>query len=84
MSWDTEWRPFEPSRENVLTAELWSLLTCIDLDRAVDLDLIAMDRGTARKWSPTQTEECPIEDTLRGGYCETDEQLRERLRNRCL
>jgi len=44
------------------------------------LDRIATTRGTVREWSPTQTAECPIEDTLRGGYCESDEQLRQRLR----
>jgi hypothetical protein len=32
-----------------------------------------------RRWSPDKTEECPIPDTLGGGYCETDAQLRKRL-----
>lgn len=35
--------------------------------------------STTRRWSPEQTEECPIPDTLRGGYCESDAQLRDRL-----
>ncbi len=35
--------------------------------------------ATMRKWSPEQTEECPVEDSLRGGFCESDAQLRARI-----
>lgn len=34
-----------------------------------------------RKWSPVQTEECPVIDLLHGGFCESDEQLRSRLKS---
>lgn len=33
-----------------------------------------------RKWSPVPTEECPQFDHLNGGFCETDAQLRARIR----
>jgi hypothetical protein len=33
-----------------------------------------------RRWSPAKTEECPIEDFIYGGYCESDEQLRARIK----
>lgn len=44
------------------------------------LDEAAIGSISARRWSPTQTDECPVEDALRGGYCESDEQLRTRIR----
>lgn len=44
-----------------------------------ELDRIA-STVLQRHWSPVRTEECPIEDRLRGGYCESDEQLRTRIK----
>lgn len=43
------------------------------------LDGLASVPGVSRLWSPEQTDECPVEDRLRGDYCESDAQLRERL-----
>jgi hypothetical protein len=34
-----------------------------------------------RKHSPVQTAECPMGDPIWGGYCESDEQLRTRLKD---
>lgn len=33
----------------------------------------------SRKWSPVRTLECPVEDALHGGYCESDTQFRIRI-----
>ncbi len=51
-------------------------------DIADALNRIAEACTTARLWSPTPTEECPVTDHLKGGFCESDEQLRIRLKNR--
>lgn len=36
--------------------------------------------NVSRKWSPVKTEECPVKDTINGGWFESDEQLRARLK----
>lgn len=45
-----------------------------------ELDNLAVASALRRKWSPIQTEECPYYDALNGGFCESDAQLRERIK----
>lgn len=44
------------------------------------LDAELKIEGFKRKWSPQKTDDCPIEDVVLGGYCESDAQLRARLK----
>lgn len=44
------------------------------------LDASMKIQGIARKTSPERTEECPMFDILTGVYCESDDQLRARLK----
>lgn len=44
------------------------------------VDAYVKIQGIKRKTSPVWTEECPIEDVVLGGYCESDAQLRDRLK----
>jgi hypothetical protein len=44
------------------------------------LDRVAWIYEISRFWSREQTEECPMPDYLNGGFCESDAQLRARIK----
>lgn len=68
--------PVEP---DIMKAWLDALLPDTANDYA-ELDRIGLE-AISRKWSPERTDECPVEDIHQGGFIESDEQLRERLKN---
>lgn len=45
----------------------------------VDLDTFGKLAAVSRKWSSQPTAECTVQDTLHGGWCESDEHLRQRI-----
>lgn len=45
-----------------------------------ELDRVASAWTNTRLWSPERTEECPVQDWIHGGWIESDEQLRNRIK----